>query len=316
MASLAPVLNAGALEPYPLHVELALLHCPFDDLDPPRLVEAEVELALSRGERVAVIGSSGAGKSSVIAYVTELNDQLAPIQVPVVAMSREAVGEPVQVVAQVLQQLSRPSTPTIRVSGLKARIGLPWLNVEVTAEVARASEVAPKMAPQAAELLDQALQIVKSKSGRDPVLIFDDTDRWLSALEDARPTRRAFFQQTFRWITETVDVPVIVAVHPSYLEEDGATPGVSGTVHVPSLISSDQLAAILDHRLEAVGVKALTAAAVFDVAALNELYRFYIEAGHRSLREVMALARRAVAEADDAGEEQVGVLRLHAATVL
>lgn len=86
----------NAFNATPLTRQLAELHVPFDDLAGERVCEAPVEAAIRRGERVALVGTSGAGKSSVIAHVLgPLVEGVAPIPVPVAAEPAGVASDPV-----------------------------------------------------------------------------------------------------------------------------------------------------------------------------------------------------------------------------
>ncbi len=84
VGALLTMREAHVFDPAPRHDDLYLFHVPFDELTGSGSCEQAVGAALRRGERVALVGGSGAGKSSVIsAVLNPLVEHLAPLPVPV-----------------------------------------------------------------------------------------------------------------------------------------------------------------------------------------------------------------------------------------
>ena len=63
--SLATLQEAHAFNPAPLRGELHELHVPFDEMTGGHGCEQSLTDALRRGQRVALVGISGSGKSSI-----------------------------------------------------------------------------------------------------------------------------------------------------------------------------------------------------------------------------------------------------------
>jgi len=99
--------RANAFNPTPRHDDLYALHVPFDELTNSATCETALERALRHGHRVALIGTSGAGKSSVTEHVLgALVEGLAPMRIPV-AMERPEVATDPAAFAQHLITLVR-----------------------------------------------------------------------------------------------------------------------------------------------------------------------------------------------------------------
>ena len=86
------------------------------------------------------------------------------------------------------------------------------------------------------------------------MLVLDDTDRWLTAtwLPDSRQTRAAFFTTIPRLLSEELDAAAVIAVHPTYLDDDAyraARGFLSRTIAVPAVPSAGAVAAILHRRI-------------------------------------------------------------------
>jgi len=92
------------------------------------------------------------------------------------------------------------------------------------------------------------------RSGAGPVLVLDDTDRWLTAtwLPDSTATRDAFFTTIPRLLSEELDAAAVIAVHPTYLDDAAyraARGFLSRTITVPPVPSAGAVAAILYRRI-------------------------------------------------------------------
>ncbi|MGI9119033.1 MAG: hypothetical protein ACR2G7_02700 [Acidimicrobiales bacterium] len=87
--------RAHAFDPFPVREDLGVYHVPFSQLVGSAHVEATLLDSCRRFERVAVVGDSGTGKSSLTARLLgPLAEGVAPILVPVAVEPSETVSEP------------------------------------------------------------------------------------------------------------------------------------------------------------------------------------------------------------------------------
>ncbi len=263
----------GAFNPSPRHQALYATHVPFDTMTGSRGCERALVAALRRRERVALLGTSGAGKSSVIAATLHpLVEDLVPLPVPVAVERPEVAGDPVAFVRHLVAVVSRlVQTAAPDRAGQARRIeketrprfkrgkaisvapGLVGISVRLAYELDAAVQEPSTTSDQ---VMDQGRQILDLFRGRGlvPVLVLDDTDRWLSApwLPDNRSIRSAFFSTVPRLLAEELDTAAVVAVHPTYAADDAyraARGFLSRTIGVPPVPSPGAVAAILQRRI-------------------------------------------------------------------
>ncbi|MDQ3935974.1 MAG: hypothetical protein M3340_15240 [Actinomycetota bacterium] len=101
-----------AFNPKPQPADFAVLHVPFDSLGAGRHTEIALERAARAGERVALIGGSGVGKSSVIAHVLGFGSGFAPVWLSVANESTEVATEASRFAAHAVQVLARYAEET------------------------------------------------------------------------------------------------------------------------------------------------------------------------------------------------------------
>jgi len=295
--------DSGAFNPSPRHQELYATHVPFDTMTGTHGCEQSLAAALRRRERVTLVGTSGAGKSSVIAATLHpLVEDLVPLAIPV-AVERPAVaGDPVAFVRHLVQVVSRLVQLTEPDHGKRARRiesethpkykrgkafsvapGLVGISVRLVYELEAAVQEPSTTSDQIMDQGRQILDLFRSR-GLTPVLVLDDTDRWLTAtwLPDSRSTRDAFFTTIPRLLSEELDAAAVIAVHPTYLDDDAyraARGFLSRTITVPPVPSAGAVAAILRRRIAlAMDARGLDAVEVNDVladAALVTVHDFY-----------------------------------------
>lgn len=83
-----------------------------------------------------------------------------------------------------------------------------------------------------------------------PIVVFDDTDRWLNAADAGSVT--GFFGETIRWLATTLPGSVVVATHVRYLEDDaagGLLEFLDTRIDVPAIPDAAGVATILSQRL-------------------------------------------------------------------
>ncbi len=99
------------------------------------------------------------------------------------------------------------------------------------------------------------------------MLVLDDTDRWLTAtwLPDSRQTRAAFFTTIPRLLSEELDAAAVIAVHPTYLDDDAyraARGFLSRTIAVPAVPYLQALGFQRDGLIQAMGISFTTSTVV------------------------------------------------------
>ena len=317
---------------------LEAVHVRWDDLVGGTRVEGEIERLSRSGGRLAIVGPSGTGKSSVLAAVLGqlapgVPETLVPVRIPMSVVERGVIASADfarHIVRQVIDWAA-PELPNrherealeARIADLSHRSRRPRregfaLNVPL-------SLVSPRLAGLTAGLagdISAAAQgwesrvtggepwralsdLVEVFRGRElePFVVLDDTDIWLRAVysEDAEEIVRGFVANVRTMITE-VDCGLALQVHTEYLRY----PAVAETARRLTLIELPRLAdpldglgRILGRRMEVAQVQGSVPDA-FSEGALEELGRVYRASA--DLRLVLALADEAAGEAlqDDA----------------
>lgn len=336
---IAVLRREAAFDPTPLAEDLAALHVPFDQL----LGDARVERALAEAaraaDRIALVGTMGGGKSSVLAHTLTHGNGFAALPISVAPESDETVTEPGAFAQHAVRVVSTWAAEVEMLSGderdellrsisdtraLPSRsrqvhagltVQLPWLvKGELARDIRRELEAGADVARSAAEHLEALKRLTRLIRAveLEPVLVVDDSDRWLRRGEPRRDLVAGFFGRVVRELAE-LQIGFAVAVHEHYLELDEyreATPGVlSARVDVPRLSEPGQLAEIIAHRIRSYG----ESGELLDDAALARLWEFYeSDAGH-SLRVTLQMVHTAVAEAALADHGYVGAGLIEAA---
>lgn len=320
--SLALLQEKYVFEATPVKTDLAALHVPFDDLTSTTNTEQRLDVAVRRSERVALIGASGSGKSSVVAHVLgPLAEGVAPMLVPVAAMPSDTVDRPSNLVDHLLDTVARNAKAAnlsvdvdaaratrskITKSVRKASLGgsYRFLKGEIGKEVTRQTKV--EMHATFADKTDALVQVFQTihDSGLRPILVFDDTDRWLR--NGGVDLAASFFGETVRWM---LDLPagLVVAVHPSYFEMS-SRPDVleylDTQIDIPVLDSPTSIEAILTRRIEQYAeITAPDLGDVLDADVSAVLLELYGEFG--SLRRALQVCHIALHEAVGAGANRI-----------
>ncbi|HSP39673.1 MAG TPA: hypothetical protein VLR26_18185 [Frankiaceae bacterium] len=324
---------ANAFEAAPVLRELHELHVPFDELallTPPVAGSWEVALdrALRRRERVAVLGDSGEGKSSLMQYVLRPTvEGLFPLPVPVALADPAVVRDPVAFAAHVVGMIERHvrrSLPS-RAGGAglvpPSSVGyshkwsvapeLMGVKLEVAREVQSVAEQSPRTGADAVNTAQLLIEVI-DRAGLQGTLVLDDTDKWVrgpSGQVDLQ-LRDAFFGKIVRVIAEHLGCAAAVAVHRSYTTDVSYQAAASGFlsafVDLPRLAGTVAVERVLEHRQRVVqeeGALGEPAGAVWETEAVEELYDAY--AAGRSLRWLMQLAHLSLAVACDAGVPRI-----------
>jgi hypothetical protein len=334
---------ANAFEAAPVLRELHELHVPFDELGSlsPRVAgswEAALEGALRRRERVAVIGASGEGKSSLMQYVLRPTvEGLFPLPVPVALADPTVVSDPIVFAGHVVTMIERHvrrSLPS-RAGGAGLRPASPvghsyrWsvapelmgIKLEVAREVQSLAAASPRTGADAIGTAQALLEVV-DRAGLTGTLVLDDTDKWVrgpSGQVDLQ-LRDDFFGKVVRVIAEHLGCAAAVAVHRSYTSDasyqSAASGFLSASVDLPRLGGVAAVAAVLEHRQRVAqepGVLGEPVGEVWAPAAVARLHAAYSGGRSWSLRWLMQLAHLSLAVACDAGAARIEQRHVEAA---
>lgn len=342
MPLLAHLRQWNAFDPHPLPETLGQLHVSFDDLYRDTKVEARLREALGRGGRAAIIGSSGTGKSSVLAHtLLDHTQRLAPIAVPL-AVSVDGVLDAPQVADRLIfevaaaanqvqaltdrereeVQVNRATQRPVSVGrNISATAKLPWLDIGLAADLQRQTDVQVGVtADEKLEVVNQILVRI-SEEGLQPVLIFDDTDRWIpgAGYENPKQSVEAFFGRVVRWIGD-LGFAVVVAVHARYFDDvaprSQLLDALDTSIDLPRLPSRAALSQVLSRRLTVACAQSEHVDSslddAFDDEAIDLLYAWY-EEEERTIRNVVKVAHVATSEAADAGLSRIAAASVSAA---
>jgi hypothetical protein len=318
--------------------QLEAYHVPFDELIGPTRVESDLRYWSTRRGRVALIGDSGAGKSSILAaelgaFSETVPASLVPIRIPVALADQTEITEVGGFGRHVVNYVLRWGAPEVLAARDQEAIELLTADLERrTGRRRRAgfglgtSKLLPFDASLSADLSGVATDLDRQVRNGDvvialgrlvdmfrarhlePFLIFDDTDAWLQfpgREEEARGRAEGFFANNVRMLTREIDCGFALAVHRSYLAlpayralSDSLEP-----IMVPRFSEPETaIRAILQKRIE-VDELGIGVEDAFASAALAELATLYEELP--DLRRVMAIAGLAVRKAYDDGEAEL-----------
>lgn len=316
----------NAFNPNPLHATLSALHVPFDQMLGTGACEQAVQRAVRQGRRVALVGATGTGKSSVIGHVLgPLVEGVAPLTVPVALERPEVATEPAAFAEHLSALIARwvrfaqprdagqveAITGRRRPATQRFSIAPSWLEtkLELGYELQRAAE---QPAASATARITQAAQLLDliNADGLVPVIVLDDTDRWLASSwqPDSVRLRQGFFGRIVRLIADELGAAAVIAVHPDYLTDPAyreAQGFLEPVVTVPSLPGPDAVAAMLRRRCELAldGIRGRSPATIPDPitpAGVATLYDGYARAGTGNIRrDLMLPATGALALAVD-----------------
>ncbi len=288
--------------PHTLRYEqLAAFHVPFDELLGGAEVESELAHWLTRRGRVTLIGPSGSGKSSALAWALSHNapESVIPLRIPVALADDDTIqstaGFARHLIHRVLAaaRLGDKESHEIRTRSAdvarrreperrrSARVGLrAGFSGELAREVSRAGDEFEEQidAGEVVEALQRLVELFRARE-HDPVLVLDDTDTWIARPHDAHPAQlaNAFFSRNVRMLVSEIDCGFAVAVHTSYLHLPAyreVAPRLE-QIRVPQLPNpASNLATILTRRLEASGL-GHQLDDVFAPAAIAALARLY-----------------------------------------
>jgi hypothetical protein len=324
--------RSAAFHPTPDTNRLAAYYVPFSELAPPSQPERKLRETLAGRGSVSLVGGRGVGKSSMIeAVLGPLEESLAPIPVRMGHEPEQTIIDADLFVRHVCATIVRyareadsigdaEARDALRDAGIMARssasrtikFGAPkWmLTGEVSREVSQTAE-SIEDARSAAEVWDVIARVVDVIRHQNlaPVIVFDDTDRWLRVPGVDHTSRvAAFFGQSLRSLVD-VGAPLVVAVHNDYLSMEAyprLTEGLfTNQVTVPSLATRDALRRVIDRRVECETDGASNGSDVFSEAAVDRLFVHYETVSDGRLRSLIALLSAALGEAAEYGEDVI-----------
>jgi energy-coupling factor transporter ATP-binding protein EcfA2 len=339
--ALAALRDGNALAQTLTFEQLEAYHVPFDQLTNGREVEHELEYWSTRRGRVALVGDSGAGKSSVMASVLgafsdSVPENLVPTRIPVALAESTAITEvagfgrhlvrhilnwaaPEALSSAEQEEVERRLSDMERRSGRRRRAGfslgtgrlLP-IDANLSGDLTgAASDFERQLGNGDVVLALRRLVDLFRARELEPFLVFDDTDAWLQLPgqeQAARELATGFFSSNVRMLSREVDCGFVLAVHRSYLSLP-AYQAIADSLEIVDLPTlSDPVAAIfaiLQRRIDVdeLGIEVGDAFAGDAVEALAGIY-----ADVPDLRRVMAIAGLAVRKAHD-DEEAIEVTR-------
>jgi predicted ABC-type transport system involved in lysophospholipase L1 biosynthesis ATPase subunit len=308
--------------------DLELYHVPFDDLTDAAETEGPLARMATNGGRVALIGPSGSGKSSVIAsvlgpLVEDLPAHVIPLRIPVAAADETTVKEPRAFAQHLVRTVVRYASPEEFTAAERERLE------QVTAEVSREhgkeksrrySIGAPRLLTDtgfatevrsagqdiehrlsAGDVVAETARMIAifRSHDREPFFVIDDSDTWLKiAGADLTNVANAFFNRNVRMLAKELDCGFVVVVHDHYLELEGyreIQPLFSTVLSIPRFAEPAQaFERILSRRIELAEVDAVITD-LLDAGALSLLAEHY---GRRqNLRQVLAAVDRSVQHA-------------------
>lgn len=103
--------GSARLDPFPVRDDLGIYHVPFSELAGDGHIEQTLGDGCRRYERIAIVGDSGTGKSSLTASVLgPLAEGVALVVVPVTIEPNDTVSEPRAMFAHIAAVIARVAT--------------------------------------------------------------------------------------------------------------------------------------------------------------------------------------------------------------
>jgi hypothetical protein len=302
-------------------------------------LEGQIARAVVARERVALIGPSGGGKSSVLPYVLRAGPgerPFAAIWVSVLYEDDSTLTDPrrfAQTLAVTLidqaraaelllerqqsedllreagDRIALPSMSIARKGGLGVSLWL--LRTQLAAEITRTLG-AVDLARPAAEVigaLDEVLTAIRVE-GYEPVIVIDDSDRWFSlpGLSDKSELVDRFFGDVVPMLAQR-GVGFVIATHPSYESRTGYQHArelgeVDTEIRVPEFGDVQGLRSVLDRRVDRVSSEH-SARDIISDEAVERLFAYYQHVSHGNMRKTLQVAHTALVAAFERGEDLV-----------
>ena len=338
------------------------LYVPFEELVGGRH-ESAIREAFENTQRVALIGPIGSGKSSLIEYVTTTDAaHCAPIWISVGHESDDMLRDPPEFARHLIREVVRwaretqampeeerravlaETTPTLptrtrtHTQDFSLKLALGWLEPSIGREVQEtvADPAVDRSRADFIASLDRLVELVREDLQRVPVLIIDDSDRWLRLDGNMRDTLLdGFFTDTCRMLAER-NWAVTMAIHPDYCSTSGfrnaARNGYFTTnVAMPALDNSEALRRLFAARIQSVaeaenefaaleeGVHPIPPITVVETDVFEDgfdaLLHEYYQASDQNIRAVLTVAQQALMETVGMGEEIVTTASLREAAL-
>ncbi len=302
---------------------LERFHVPFDDLVGNDATERRLRPLVRQGRRVAVRAAAGEGKSSVITSVlgplgTGRDSPIFTIAVPVAGAADETATSSEAFFRYLLNVIARWSDreelerrDRRRLAQLERElrdrqetrhvgVGIPlwFLHPELAREVTTTVQAVGDYA-DALGILRRTVDLLRA-AGKQPVLVFDDTDAWLQSVElDRRRLAAGFFSGPFPVLAKNVEVGIVIAVHHSYAEVPeyaAARELLDATIEIPRLggHAAVALRKILERRVRWQLARDVELEEIVDAGAIEQLALFYNAGKGHSLRASIRVANTAL----------------------
>ncbi len=319
--------------------DLDLYHVPFDELTGRPDTEAVLARMAARAGRIAVLGASGSGKSSVMASVLgpfseELPARVVPLRIPVAVESDETVTQPRAFARHLISVITRWASPELFTSAQreslelaaadrrrrlgrqryrKFSLGTPgWLaDARFATEVKAAGEdiEAHSSATDAIFELGRMIELFRAHD-LEPLIVIDDSDAWLRVPDwDRSELAAGFFTEIVTMMAKDVSCGFVIAVHDEYVELPAYKQRrnlLSTTVSIPRFepAAGAALVRILAHRMSVHEVPGHVGE-VLDDGAVAALEAYYLGGANASLRNVLSVVDRALQHACSDRSEQI-----------
>jgi hypothetical protein len=337
--------SMSAFDPTPMPDSLGMCLRPYEQLVPGCNLETEIRQAVTRYERVGLVGGIGCGKSGVSRYalgspglgmialnvVTEHREKMATVRgfleiLVAQLLSRASAAN--RISDETRERLLASSTPTEPLPRSEIRTsaelgGALWLlNGGVAREITRTLG-AGESYRSTQDLRRAAREALEAISTSDvvPVLLADDTDRLLAVAGD--PAQGdvlfgGFFGEVLREIAEQLECGLVIAIHDRYRERDDYSRFTAGritTKEIPRLTEPGQLAQIVDRRGEFAN-PAVTCQELLTEAGLHRLTAIHRSEPAGGLRATLGIFHQALGLAISDASESVDERHITAADTL
>jgi energy-coupling factor transporter ATP-binding protein EcfA2 len=350
------LLNAThAFDPVALPGYRTFIYVPFERLLGGRH-ESRLASDIANGQRIALIGPIGCGKSSMVEYVMGTGEgEFAPIWISAAHEGEHTLKDPPEFARHLIRQLvgwardagamtsderdaflietSRtvPGRTTRYKQTVSFKLALKWIEPGWSEEVER-TLANPDVARNRGDFvasLGRLVELIREDLQRTPVVIIDDSDRWLRLDPSTRESLiDSFFTETCRMLAE-LDWAVVMAVHPEYCSSSpfrsaAANGYFNVQLSVPPIDRPEALRELLDVRIRALASAAEEArqleagidpgelqppadTSVDDVLepGFETVLLEYCAANDNNLRAVLTVVQQALQETIGLGEDTV-----------